>query len=584
MHPHLVALLEALARETRAQQEEHARVRALPMPARVAAGFSLSPLEIVSTEHRSRGRVNVLLRGRDLGEAFVPGDPVVLAPIGRPDDGIPGRVEGIDESSVELRVDGIPDGKGPWAVSRRLDFGLFELQAAAMRRAEEKHRPLVKLLLGQELPYRADRLDDPAFAALHPAQREAAALALGATEIGLVHGPPGTGKTEVLVAILKALRGLGERPWTLADSNAAVDHLALRAQAAGLEVVRIGVSARIGGDVKALTLEHRILTGPRAPVIQRLVREATRAHGLALEEVRAAIKEEWSAAKREVLERADVLAMTLGTLHTRGEDLPAPRTAVVDEAGQVMEPALWLLATRVKRIILAGDPLQLGPVVKGRDPALERSLLQRLVEAGFHFPMLTEQRRMNTALMALAQPVYGGRLTAAVSVADQQLEAESAWSPPSARFLDTAGMGFDEVPDALGSISNPGEVRLVKKIWDDLREAGVRPEQVGVVAPYRAQVQALRMVLPELEVGTVNAFQGREKDVILASFTRSNPEGELGFVADPRRLNVTLTRARKLFVGVGDSATLGGWGPFSRMMEAVGEGYVSGWEVALEDA
>jgi superfamily I DNA and/or RNA helicase len=319
-------------------------------------------------------------------------------------------------------------------------------------------------------------------------------------------------------------------------------------------------------------------------VIQRLVREATRASGPTLDEVRAAIREEWSAAKREILASADVLAMTLGTLHTRGEDLPAPRTALVDEAGQVMEPALWLLASRVKRILLAGDPLQLGPVVKGRDPVLERSLLQRLVEAGFQFPMLTEQRRMNTALMALAQPVYGGRLTAAESVATRTLGVESPWAIPAARFVDTAGMGFDEEPDALGSYANPGEVQLVRRIWHDLRAAGVLPEQVGVVAPYRAQVQALRLALPELEVGTVNAFQGREKDVILASFTRSNAEGELGFVADPRRLNVTLTRARRLFVGVGDSATLGGWGPFARMLEQVGEGYVSGWDVALEDA
>jgi hypothetical protein len=581
MHPHLAALIDALAREQRAQEEEAARLRALPMPARVAAGFSLAPLELVSTEHRSRGRVNVLLRGRDLGEAFTPGDPIVLAPLGRPDDGIPGRIEGVDESTVELRVDGTPEGRGPWAVSRRLDFGLFALQVAAMQRAEEKHRPLVKLLLGQELPYRADPLAHEALRSLHPDQRAAAELALGATELGLVHGPPGTGKTEVLVAMMRVLKDLGETPWALAESNAAVDHLALRAHAAGLDVVRLGVSARIGGEVRPLTLEHRILHGARAAVIQRLVREATRASGPALDEVRSAIREEWSAAKREILASADVLAMTLGTLHTRGEDLPAPRTALVDEAGQVMEPALWLLATRVKRIILAGDPQQLGPVVKGRDPVLERSLLQRLVEAGFHFPMLTEQRRMNDALMALAQPVYGGRLSAAPAIAERTLEVESAWSPPAARFLDTAGMGFDEQPDALGSLSNPGEVTLLQKVWRDLREAGVRPEQVGVVAPYRAQVQALRLALPELEVGTVNAFQGREKDVILASFTRSNPDGELGFVADPRRLNVTLTRARLLFVGVGDSATLGGWAPFARMLERVGEGYVSGWDVDL---
>jgi len=580
MHPHLQALIDALSRELRAQEEEHAQLRALPLPERAAAGFSLYPLEISATEHRSRGRVHVLLRGRDLGEAFSPGDPILLAPLGKPDEGIVGRIEGIDETVVELRVEGAPEGSGPWVVSRRFDPALQKAQQEVLRRAEDRYKPLVNLLLGREMPYKADPYDHPAFARLHPSQRAAAALALGCTEIGLVHGPPGTGKTEVLVAILAALRDLGERPWALADSNAAVDHLAARASAAGLNVVRLGVSARIGGPVKQLTLEHRILHGSRAGVIHRLMREATRADGDELFAIRGAIREEWSAAKREVLLSADVLAMTIGTLQTRGEDLTPPRTAVLDEAGQIAEPALWLVAQRVKRLILTGDPHQLGPVIKGRDKTLERSLLQRLVDEGFQFPMLTQQRRMNTTLMALCQPTYGGRLSAAPDVAEAALTLDSAWATPAARFIDTAGMGHDEEPDAVGSFANPGEVELLARVWRDLKAAGLRPERVGVIAPYRAQVVALRKALPELEVGTVNAFQGRERDVILASFVRSNVDGTLGFVADPRRLNVTLTRARLLFIGVGDSATLGGWAPFAAFLEAVGEGYTSGWDLA----
>ncbi len=582
MHPHLDALSAALTRDLRAQSEAHARLRALPLPARAAAGFTLYPLDLIDVEYRSRGRVNALLRGRDLGDAFHPGEPVVLAPLGRPDDGFEARIEGLDETSIELRVEGTPDGPGPWAVSKRLDQSLVGLQERAMERAAVKPGPLARLLLGTELPYKADPFDHPAFADLHPDQRAAASLALGATEIGLVHGPPGTGKTEVLVAILRALKDLGEKPWALADSNAAVDHLALRGAAAGLDVVRIGVSARIGGAARPLTLEHRILHGARAPVLQRLTRDATRAQGESLLEVRAAIREEWSSAKREILAGADVLAMTLGTLLTRAADLPDTRTAVVDEAGQVQEPAAWALVGRVKRVLLAGDPEQLGPVVTSREPLLERSLLQRLVEAGFHFPMLTEQRRMHAGIMALAQRTYGHRLTAAPQVAGATLGVASRWAERPVCFIDTAGMGLDDVRDTLGSYANTGEVDLLRRVWQDLRAAGVRPEQVGVIAPYRAQVAALHSAFPELEVGTVNAFQGREKDVILASFTRSNPDGELGFVADPRRLNVTVTRARKLFVAVGDSATLATSPAHGAFLEDAGEGYVSGWELADE--
>ncbi|MFN7147255.1 MAG: AAA domain-containing protein, partial [Myxococcota bacterium] len=358
-----------------------------------------------------------------------------------------------DESTIELRVEGVPEGKGPWAVSRRLDFGVLELQKAALERAERLSSPLKNLLLGYEKPYRPDPYEHPAFAALEPAQREAAELALGATEIGLVHGPPGTGKTEVLVAILKALQDLGEKPWALAESNAAVDHLALRATAAGLDVVRLGVSARVGGAAQHLTLEHRILHGARAQVIQSLIRQATKASPGELADVRAAIKEEWSAAKREILASADVIAMTLGTLHTRGSDLKPPRTAVVDEGGQIAEPALWLLATKVKRVILAGDPYQLGPVVKSQDPRLETSLLQRLVDEGFSFPMLTEQRRMREDLMALCQATYKGQLRAHPTVAERHLEDLTGvtmgdWTAPAARFVDTAGLGYDEEQDA----------------------------------------------------------------------------------------------------------------------------------------
>jgi hypothetical protein len=564
----------ALRREREALEEADRRHRAAPLAVRRSAGFTLYPLDLTTVEYRSKFRVNACLRGVDLHDSFQPGDPVELAPLGRPDQGLAGRVEGRDEGTIELRLPDLPSGVGPWSVSRRLDWRRWEAQRGALERAARSSSPLARLLRGQEAPYRPDPYPHPAFDRLNSSQRAAAELALGATEVGLVHGPPGTGKTEVLVAILAALRDLGERPWALAESNAAVDHLATRARVAGLDVVRMGVSARISGPVQALTLEHRILHGARAGVIRGLMRQASRtddgAEGIAL---RDAIREEWSAAKREILESADVLAMTLGTLELRGADLAAPRTAVVDEASQVIEPALWLLATRVKRMILAGDPCQLGPVVVGRDPTLERSLLARLVAEGFPFPMLTEQYRMNDELLALCAPTYGGRLRSAGQVA-------ASASTPAARWIDTAGMGLDDEQDEVGSWFNPGELRMVGRVWDALRGEGVRPEQVAVITPYQAQLARIRRTWPELEAGTVNAFQGREKDVVLATFVRSNADQDVGFVSDPRRLNVSVTRARHRFVGIGDVATLGVVPEFQRLVDTIAAlgGYASGWE------
>ncbi len=572
---HLHHLQAALDRERKAVEAEHAELRSLPLPARRALGFSLFPLTLDTIELRSRGRVNVVLRGDDLGDTFEPGAAVTLAPLGKPDVGTAARVEGADETAIELRVGEVPDGPGPWCVSRRLDVSYLDTMQAALTRGERLTCSMAGLLLGTEPPWRPDPLEHPAFHRLNAAQRNAAELVLGTTEIGLLHGPPGTGKTQTLVAVLKALRDLGERPWALADSNAAVDQLALRATEAGLNVVRLGVSARIGSEVQPLTLEWRILNGARAEVIRGLTRQLTRTPEREGWELHDAIRAEWAVAKREILDSCDVIAMTLGTLATRGTTLAAPRTAVVDEASQIMEPALWPLVGRVKRMILAGDPHQLGPVVKSLDPLLERSLLRRLVDEGYHFPLLTEQYRMNDELLALSAHTYGGRLVSHATVATAQ-------RAPAAEWIDTAGMSYDEEADGLHSYHNPGEIGLLRKVWAGLQEEGFGTADVAVVTPYRAQLQRIREALPQLECGSVNAFQGREKRVVLASFVRSNGDQRLGFAADPRRLNVTVTRARERFIAVGDSATLGVNPHYQRVIDVIAAagGYRSGWEMA----
>ena len=580
---HLTRLIVALDAERDALVREDASLRAMSVPQRVAAGAALSPLDIVTTEHRSRSRVNVLLRGKNLHDGFSPGEPVILGPVGRPDGGVHGRFEGGDDSTIELRVETAPEGKGPWAVVRRLDMTLLEAQKGALQRAMLKSSPLRSLLLGHEPPYKPDPLEHPALAGLDPAQRRAAEIALGATEIGLLHGPPGTGKTQTLAAMLVALVDMGERPWALADSNAAVDQIALRAAASGLDVVRLGVSARVGSAALPLTLEHRILNGPRASVLQTLRRDRTRAGPDTVREVDDAIREEWQAAKREILTNAQVIAMTLASVQTRGADLPNPRSAIIDEASQVQEPSIWLVAGRVKRLILAGDPQQLGPVVKSQHPALERSLLTRLVDAGFQFPMLTTQYRMCQAINDAVSPTYGGRLVAHASVADRMIEALAPpWTDTPIRFLDTAGMGFEEEREDSGSLHNPGELDFISRILGELEAGGIALERVAVVTPYSAQLARIRERHPSVESGTVNAFQGREKDIILASFVRSNDAQELGFVHDPRRLNVTISRARQLFIGVGDAGTLGVSKPMQELIDraAAGGGYISGWELS----
>jgi superfamily I DNA and/or RNA helicase len=283
-------------------------------------------------------------------------------------------------------------------------------------------------------------------------------------------------------------------------------------------------------------------------------------------ERRSLMRERWALedqARAQAIQAAQIIVSTLGTLMRRLDQLPPPRTALIDEATQAMEPSIWAIVPAVERVILAGDPHQLGPVLTQPGNALEHSLVDRLLAMGLSMPMLQIQHRMAPQISALVQTVYGPEYQpsaqAALRGANDLSERLPQWAETGVLFLDTAGSGMEEEVDpASRSTRNPGEVKALALIWSALQDAGLSPEQVVLLAPYRAQVDALKAhtELGKLRAATMNAWQGREEEVVLCSLVRSNPEGRLGFVADERRLTVALTRAKRLLVLVGDSATL----------------------------
>jgi ATP-dependent RNA/DNA helicase IGHMBP2 len=419
-------------------------------------------------------------------------------------------------------------------------------------------------------------------------------LALSEPTLSAIHGPPGTGKTHVLGAILTVLVARGERPWALADSNAAVDHLALTAHRKGLRVVRIGHPERIAAAASQLSLDAHLARSPFAPAIEALERDIHRStdHG----ERRRLVKEVQALrdqAQTHIFDGAQVIASTFGSLARRAADLPAPTTAVVDEATQATEAAVWVAVPHIQRLILAGDPEQLGPVTKVPGSVLERSLLQRVIDERMtSVPMLEVQHRMNHSLRRLVASTYGPSYTDHPSVAQQSVTelvpAPAAILEPAARWIDTAGAGFEEQIDPLSlSLLNRGEAGVVALVVEQLRAAGVSDEQMAILAPYSAQVALLRAKIPGIEVATVNAFQGREVEVLIVSWVRSNPDGQLGFVADARRLTVSLTRARRLLIQVGDSATLASHPRFTEVLDQIADAdglqsvFEPPWDAAL---
>ncbi|MGA8890869.1 MAG: AAA domain-containing protein, partial [Anaeromyxobacteraceae bacterium] len=385
------------------------------------------------------------------------------------------------------------------------------------------------------------------------------------------------------------------------------DNLLERLLAAGVDGVRVGHPARVVPALLDHTLEARVAGHESARIAEGLVEEALslrrdarkrkerRGPGRFSEaragerEARALLAEARrleEKAEREVLDRTPVVVATL-----TGQDAPALSgrrfgLAVVDEATQATEPAVLLALLRADRAVLAGDHLQLPPTVISAAAAqggLGLSLFERLVDAHGDAVKVTlvEQRRMNEDIMAFpSRASYGGALRAHPAVAGWRLDDEPLL------FVDTAGTGFEEgAPEGSDSRHNEGEAALAAREVERVLALGVAPTDVAVISPYDAQVQRIRQLLAPrvdegLEVDTVDGFQGREKEAVVVSLVRSNEEGEVGFLADVRRMNVAITRARKKLVVVGDSATVARhpyYESFVRHAQEVGA-WRSAWE------
>jgi predicted DNA helicase len=297
----------------------------------------------------------------------------------------------------------------------------------------------------------------------------------------------------------------------------------------------------------------------------------------------------------QILDHAEVLCVTLTGLDS---DILGGRQfdlAVIDEACQSTEPACWIPLLRAGRVILAGDHFQLPPTVVHREAGREGfsvSLLERLIElygATRLARRLEVQYRMHQAIMAFSSAeFYDDVLVADPSVAAHVLAdlpdvVRSPLTETPLEFIDTAGASYDEQPEPDGeSRLNPQEAEVVERKVTALLEAGVSARDIAVISPYAAQVRSLRQRLAalEVEVDTVDGFQGREKEAVIISLVRSNPSGEIGFLADVRRMNVALTRARRKLIVIGDSATIAGHEFYQRLLEyfELLGGYKTVWE------
>ncbi|KQS24720.1 AAA domain-containing protein [Dyadobacter sp. Leaf189] len=545
------------------------------------------------------------------------------------------RVEGIishqsgNRLKITLKTDELPDWSrdGKLGIDLLFDDNSYDemqnaLKAAAARLDSGKDAQLIEVLTGGKPASFNQNYLATEIPKLNTSQNEAVNKILSANELAIVHGPPGTGKTTTLVQAIKAMY-LKDRKQILvvAPSNTAVDLLSEKLSEEGMEVLRVGNPVRVSERLMSLTLDSKMAAHSRIKDIKTLKKQAgeyknmahkyKRQFGKAERDQRKALFDEAHKIMKEVasieqyvtddlLSKTQVVTATLvGANHYTVRGL-SYHTVVIDEAGQALEPACWIPILKAEKLVLAGDHLQLPPTIKSAEAArngLSTTLLEKSV--ALHpdaVVLLEEQYRMNESIMGFSSKTfYQNKLKAHASVANRTLfEGDMPLA-----FIDTAGCGFDEKLQGTSS-TNPEEGAFLFKHLGQLIEAlskakPLAPAEfptIAIISPYKEQINILKEqlqhagfsndYLARIAVNTIDSFQGQERDVVYISMTRSNAEGEIGFLADIRRMNVAMTRARKKLVVIGDSATLSVlpfYTDFIAYAEAL-DAYQSAWEFA----
>lgn len=429
---------------------------------------------------------------------------------------------------------------------------------------------------------------------LNESQQKALQHIISCNDVGIIHGPPGTGKTTTLVQAIAQTVKTQQQVLVCTPSNASIDLLVEKLSEFGLNVVRIGHPARVTEQTLSKTLDAKIAAHPNFKELrmmrkkmEQLRNQASkykRNFGYKEKEERRFLRQEANALKadadvlefhiiNDILHKSDVITCTLvGASHPtlRGKKY---KTVFVDEAAQALEPACWIPICRAERVIFAGDHFQLPPTIKSREAAnngLAETLFEKCIKRHPEAAsMLQVQYRMHEDIMGFpSKYFYDDQLIADPTIKNHQLPNQSPM-----RFIDTAGCGYNETldPETLSKY-NEDEARLLIHSLEQLVDQIGQQEwihagySIGIITPYSAQVAILLGLAEEtpqlneiaslISINTVDAFQGQERDVIAISLVRSNDSGEIGFLNDIRRTNVAITRARKKVIIIGDSSTL----------------------------
>lgn len=450
---------------------------------------------------------------------------------------------------------------------------------------------------------------------LNPTQERAVNEVFWAKDVAIVHGPPGTGKTTTLVEAINETLMRESQVLVCAQSNMAVDWISEKLVDRGINVLRIGNPTRVNDKMLGFTYERRFESHadyPQLWAIRKAIRElrknrkkGSENYHQKMDRLKSRAAEIELRINAELFGEARVIACTLvGSAHHLLEGMKFG-TLFIDEAAQALEAACWIPMRRASRVILAGDHCQLPPTVKSiaaLRAGLGKTLMERIAENKPEVVTLLKiQYRMNDEIMRFSSDwFYGGKVESApqikyrsvldydhpitwidtsneenqITIEGEDAPEDSASTASSVSAANqNSDLNFKEqfVGESFGRI-NKAEAELtlltLAEYFTKIGKQRVLEERidVGIISPYRAQVQYLKKLIKKYEffkpyrrlisVNTVDGFQGQERDVILISLVRSNDEGQIGFLKDLRRMNVAMTRARMKLIILGNKDTM----------------------------
>ena len=620
---HFDRLLALIDVERDAEKKENIRgLRRFPVSQREALGKTVAGLTIDGVESGLAGMTLVTLSRAPKGEDLAPfhaignGDNVLVTfPPGSEPAAVEGTMYRVDEYRATVALGGPSptewsrgtcqvDLLGSDATYQRMKKALVSVCEAKKSRIAE----LREIFIGEAKPSRGPKIKKSLSwfnGGLNEFQKEAVAVCLAAEDVALVHGPPGTGKTTVLVEVIRQHAARGERVLATAPSNIAVDNMLEKLHSCGLRVVRLGHPARTLEFLRHNNLAALVEEDPAYEEVreldafrERLLKRSSRfgrgrsqlGYGERQNREREA-QRMWRQARdiefeisRRILASAQVVLATHGGLSRKmikGQfDL-----VVLDEASQATEPLSWIALTMGGKAVFAGDSMQLPPTIYSKEAAeggLATTLFDRLKDIlPDHLQtLLRVQYRMHETIMGFSsRQFYEGKLIADESVrahtaAELSGVASDELTSVPLVYVDTAGSGFEESwNELLESRENQGEALLALRLLGQLLAAGLQPQNAALLTPYVAQARLLKSLMKTagVEIGSVDGFQGREKEATIVSLVRSNDDAEVGFLNDTRRMNVAMTRARRLLIVLGDSATLGQHPFYAKFIEYADE-------------